>query len=514
MGELKDALQRLSQSDMYPFHMPGHKRNMEEWMNPYACDITEIDGFDNLHHPEGLLLELQRRAAVLWRTKRSYLLVNGSTCGLLAAVSAVLPVNGHLLMARNCHKAAYHAAYLRSLRLTYLYPARTQCGIQGGITPRQVQEALEKDSSIQAVLVVSPTYDGVVSDIEGIARVAHEHGVPLLVDEAHGAHLGFHKAFPSSAVQCGADVVVQSLHKTLPAFTQSAILHLCSRRVPEDRLAWFLTVYQSSSPSYLLLQGMEQCMDFLESEGEKLFDAYARRLERFFRQTEELRQLRVLTRQALTQEEAFALDPSKLVISGRPAAHGAIGRSAGDGNRKAEPERAGSLTGHDLYTWLRERYHLQMEMCQGDYVLAMTSIMDTQEGIDRLWWALKEIDRQLDEGLEHEQWRNAAGQRSGRPEQEQAASGCPVDYISLVYGSRPQAMALWEAMDSPRQEVILEQAQDRISGDFVSLYPPGIPLLVPGEVITGDALEAIRLCMELQGSVHGIREGKIKVVIS
>lgn len=489
MGELKDALQTLSQSDMYPFHMPGHKRNMEEWMNPYACDITEIDGFDNLHHPEGLLLELQRRAAALWRTKRSYLLVNGSTCGLLAAVSAALPVNGHLLMARNCHKAAYHGAYLRSLRLTYLYPAKTRYGIQGGITPRQVQEALEKDSSIQAVLVVSPTYDGVVSDIEGIARVAHEHGVPLLVDEAHGAHLGFHKAFPPSAVRCGADVVVQSLHKTLPAFTQSAILHLCSRRVPEDRLAWFLTVYQSSSPSYLLLQGMEQCMDLLESEGEKLFDAYARRLERFCRQAEELRQLRVLTRQALTQEEAFALDPSKLVISG-------------------------SLTGHDLYTRLRERYHLQMEMCQGDYVLAMTGIMDTQEGMDRLWRALKEIDRQLDEGLGHERQRDTAGQQSGRRKTEQAVSGSPADYISLVYGSRPQAMALWEAMDSPRQEVLLEQAQDRICGDFVSLYPPGIPLLVPGEVITGDALEAIRLCMELQGSVHGIREGKIKVVIS
>lgn len=478
MRELKDALQCLSQSDMYPFHMPGHKRNVEEWMNPYAQDITEIDGFDNLHHPESLLLDLERRAAELWKAERSYLLVNGSTCGLLSAISAALPRGGHLLMARNCHKAAYHGAYLRSLRLTYLYPAVTRAGIQGCITPRQVREALERDSSIQAVLVVSPSYDGVVSDIAEIARVAHEHGIPLLVDEAHGAHLGFHEAFPPSAVQCGADVVVQSLHKTLPAFTQSAILHLCSHRVPEDLLAWFLTVYQSSSPSYLLLRSMEQCMDLLETEGEAMFDRYARRLERFYRQAQELKQLRVLTRQALTEEEAFAWDPSKLVICGSSMQQG--------------------LTGHDLYTRLREQYHLQMEMCQGNYALAMTSVMDTEEGMDRLWSALKKIDRQQFE----------------RPDPAHTVSGSPADYISLVYGSRSQEMSLWEAMDCPRQEVLLEQAQDRICGDFVSLYPPGIPILVPGEVITGETLEAIRLCTDLQGSVHGIRDGKIKVVIS
>lgn len=489
MRELKDALQGLSQSDMYPFHMPGHKRNVEEWMNPYARDITEIDGFDDLHHPEGLLLDLERRAAKLWKSRRSYLLVNGSTCGLLAAVSAALPRGGHLLMARNCHKAAYHAAYLRALRLTYLYPAGTRAGIQGCITSRQVEEALEWDSSIQAVLIVSPTYDGVVSDVEGIARAAHAHGIPLLVDEAHGAHLGFHEAFPASAVQQGADVVVQSLHKTLPAFTQSAVLHTCSGRVSGERLEWFLRVYQSSSPSYLLMQGMERCMDILEEEGAELFGSYVRRLELFFRKAEKLRHIRVLTQRDLTEEEAFAFDPSKLVICG----------SLPEGEQDVP-----GLTGHDLYTRLREQYHLQPEMCQGGYVLAMTGIMDTDEGFDRLAQALAETDRQM-EGEESPVKGDILTQR-------QAA--LTRDYISLVYGSRPRELPLWEAMDAPRQELPLEQAQDRICGDFISLYPPGIPLLVPGEVITGEALEAIRLCLDLHGNVQGIGDGKIKVVIS
>ena len=217
MTYIKDELCKLASSDMYPFHMPGHKRRLDCDINPYTYDITEIDGFDNLHAAEGIIKEAEERAAALWGAKSSFFLVNGSTCGILAALSAALPKKGHLLMARNSHKAAYHAAYLRELQVTYLYPVFTEFGIQGGILPEQVEAALEADESIEAVFLTSPTYDGIVSDIEKIAEIAHQHGIPLIVDEAHGAHLGFHPYFPKSAITLGADVVIQSLHKTLPA---------------------------------------------------------------------------------------------------------------------------------------------------------------------------------------------------------------------------------------------------------------------------------------------------------
>lgn len=489
MGDLERRLYDLSQSDMYPFHMPGHKRAMadrfapEDGGNLYSYDITEIDGFDNLHHPEGLLLELQERAAALWQAQRSFLLVNGSTCGLLAAIGAALPRGGHLLMARNCHKAAYHGAYLGNLRITYLYPAATGCGIQGSITPRQVEEALEREPDIGAVLVTSPTYDGVVSDIAEIAGAAHKRGIPLIVDEAHGAHLGFHEAFPETAVRCGADVVVQSLHKTLPALTQSAILHLCSDRVDEDRLAWLLTVYQTSSPSYVLLVGMERCLDILEAGGEELFDRYACRLKTFYERADRLQRLRVWSRRELSKEEAFGLDPSKILISAQP-----IG-----------------LTGHDLYERFRKSYRLQPEMCQGGYVLMMTGMMDTDEGMERLWQALLEMD---------EQWASQQAVSVQYADQQAAEKGCPADYVSLVYGSRSQQMSLTEGLEAPWEEVPLEQAKGRVSGTFVTLYPPGIPLVAPGEVISEEVLEAVSLCRKLQGSVHGICHGQIKVVIS
>lgn len=489
MGELERRLLSLSQSDMYPFHMPGHKRMTvggaasKREKIPYDYDITEIDGFDNLHHPEELLLGLQKRTAALWKARRSFLLVNGSTCGLLAAIGTALPRGGHLLMARNCHKAAYHAVYLSDLQVTYLYPAITACGIQGCVTPRQVEEALEREPDIGAVLVTSPTYDGVVSDIAGIAGAAHKKGIPLIVDEAHGAHLGFHVGFPRSAVQCGADMVVQSLHKTLPALTQSAVLHLCSERVDEDRLKWLLTVYQTSSPSYVLLAGIERCMDILEAEGEKLFAEYARRLRAFYERTGELRRLQVWSRRDLSAQEAFGMDPSKILI---PA--GSVG-----------------MTGRELYERLREKYRLQPEMCQSSYVLMMTSIMDTDEGMERLWHALREMDAEDVSGQKEAFAQSAAGQ---------SAQSREADYMNLVYGSRAQVMSLAEALEAPCEELSLPEAAGRVSGAFVTLYPPGIPLVAPGEIISEDVLEAVALCRRLHGSVHGISGGQIKVVIS
>ena len=275
MGKLYDKLTEYKKSDYYPYHMPGHKRNMNgrPFQEYYELDITEIDGFDNLHQAEGILREVEKRANQMYGADDTFLLVNGSTCGILSAISATAETGGKILIARNCHKSVYHGAYLRNLEVQYIYPkVSEQFGIALGTNPEDVEEKLKADNDISAVIITSPTYEGVVSDIEKIAKIVHKYHVPLIVDEAHGAHLGFSKDFPQNAVANGADIVIHSLHKTLPSPTQTALLHVSGKLIDREKLKRFLGIYQSSSPSYPLMAGMELCLDILEEEGKELFD--------------------------------------------------------------------------------------------------------------------------------------------------------------------------------------------------------------------------------------------------
>ena len=295
-----EKLIRNRLSGRYPCHMPGHKRNMAEFpmAEYYGIDITEIDGFDNLHHPEGVINDIMERAARLFGAE-TYLLVNGSTGGILSAVSAVLRREDTLLMARNCHKSAYHAAYLRACKVRYVYPACLEhYGICGAVSAEDVERRLRRYPEIRAVFVTSPTYDGVVSDVKGIVRQAHARGIPVIVDEAHGAHFALDARFPESAVDLGADLVIHSIHKTLPALTQTALLHVQGDLVDRDRLCRFLGMYQTSSPSYILLAAIEQCLVILEEKGPALCEAFFRRNAVFEKRARELRHLHVLSAEA------------------------------------------------------------------------------------------------------------------------------------------------------------------------------------------------------------------------
>ena len=260
--------------------MPGHKRKAwgELPAQLYRLDITEIDGFDNLHQPEGILKELQEQAAACCGAEESYYLVNGSTGGILSAVSAALPASGHILMARNCHKSAYHAVYLRNLCTSYLYPKMLEdYDIFDMVSPEQIEEALDKEPDIQAVLLVSPTYEGRISNIRHISEIVHARGIPLIVDEAHGAHLGWSDAVHENSCRQGADLVIQSVHKTLPALTQTALLHVNGTIVDRERLRRFLHIYQSSSPSYLLMASIDNALQYMERDGKKALDIFCSR---------------------------------------------------------------------------------------------------------------------------------------------------------------------------------------------------------------------------------------------
>ena len=297
MGKLYEKLTQYKKSDYYPYHMPGHKRNMDgrPFQEYYSLDITEIDGFDNLHQAEGILLGIEKRANRMYGADQTFLLVNGSTCGILSAISAATKNGGKILIARNCHKSVYHGAYLRNLEVQYLYPkVSEQFGIALGITPESVEEKLKADEEISAVVITSPTYEGVISDIKKIAEIVHNYEIPLIVDEAHGAHLGFSHKFPNNAIGAGADIVIHSLHKTLPSPTQTALLHVSGKLIDREKLKRYLGIYQSSSPSYPLMAGMELCLDIVEVEGEKLFNRLHINWEKMLANLERCKVLKIL----------------------------------------------------------------------------------------------------------------------------------------------------------------------------------------------------------------------------
>lgn len=502
---LLERLTEYAGSDAYPFHMPGHKRREIPdgipggFPDPYGIDITEIDGFDNLHHAEGILKDAMDEAAAIYGADRSWYLVNGSTCGILSAVFAATENGGKILTARNCHKAVYHAICLNRLEAEYLYPEEiTEFRINGGIRAEDVRKALEKDAmrcagnsgdvrgkitKIQAVLITSPTYEGVVSDIRAIADAAHEYGIPLIVDEAHGAHLEYADqchSFPKSALEYGADIVIQSLHKTLPCFTQTAILHVKGKLVDQDRISRYLSMFQTSSPSYLFMAGMERCIRYMDGDGRNEMIRYEKRLERFMERMEGLQVLEVLDREICGKYRTVAgWDPSKIVVS---------------------TMRAEDFHGEELAETLRRKYHLEMEMTAPEYVIAMTSLMDTEEGFERLGTALLEIDGVLRRRME-----------SGR--KEKAASETPEGLESKL--SHPvRRMLICEAMDADTERTAFQDTVGKVSAEFVYLYPPGIPIIAPGEVFTDAIVEKIMAYKAAGLLVQGPADADADVILT
>ena len=477
MERLYRALEIYSQEDYYPFHMPGHKRNPDTVNTdlPFDRDITEIDGFDNLHHPEGILKKAQETAASVYDTKECYYSVNGSTAALLAAVSATVPRNGQILVARNCHKAVYHALYLRNLIPTYVYPQMDpKWWINGGISSDKVERALAENPEIKAVLLTSPTYDGVVSDIEKIAEIVHRYEIPLIVDEAHGAHFHFSNYFPTSAAELGADLVIQSFHKTLPSMTQTAVLHNCSDRVDSRLIRRFMGIYQSSSPSYILMASIDACMDTMAAEGKQMFRDFTRILEQTRKRLSVCKYIRLVD-PVKGKNGVFDYDRSKLVFS----------------------TRASLLSGSDLYHILLDRYHIQMEMESENYVLAIASVGDREEGFERLCQAIEELDQEQADLI-----------KAGIPAEENKKLDTRSMHFVLT-----QMMSMADAMEAPTEKCPLEESIGRISAEFAYLYPPGIPLITPGEQITGQFIRNMRIYMDKGLYLQGLEDYTNKTIL-
>lgn len=440
---LLEKLEKLRESDTLPMHMPGHKRRDDGGALPYSLDITEIAGFDDLHHRTGILRELSDKAAKLRGASSAFPLVNGSTCGILASVYALTKRGDTVIIARNCHKSVYHACEIRNLNVKYIYPPVSDDGVFLSVTPEDVETALGESPQAKAVVITSPTYEGIISDIERIAQIVHSHGAKLLVDAAHGAHLGYSEFFPQSAVSLGADISIESLHKTLTSLTQSAMLYANSG-IDAEKIEYALDIFETSSPSYILLASIDKCLDIIEKDGARLFGEYSENLNAFYKSTSGLKHLEILD---FTNENgAFDSDKGRLVISCKNT----------------------DITGFALAEKLRENYHIEAEAAAPSYVICMTSICDTGRNLMKLAIALTEIDSSL------------------------SASDNADNVISYP---RPEIeMSLCEASGRCGERIPLSAAAGRISAEYLWAYPPGIPIIAPGEIITAKIIDYIKFC--------------------
>ncbi|MBQ6810010.1 MAG: aminotransferase class V-fold PLP-dependent enzyme [Firmicutes bacterium] len=460
MNHLWDKMTHYGSSQILPMHMPGHKRKSGFMRGTGLYDITEITGFDDLHHPEGIIKDAMDHAREIYQSDASYFLINGSTCGILSAITAATRPGEKILLARNCHKSALNAVMLRQLTPHWIAPPIvSELGVYGSIDPKEIEKALDEDPHISAVFIVSPTYEGVVSDVETIAKVCHNHKVPLIVDAAHGAHFRFGKMFPKDALSCGADIVIESLHKTLPSLTQTAILHIKSDLISKDQVEFALQAYQSSSPSYLLIASILECLRIMEEKGGEKMENYERNLPLLRAELKNLGGSYLLDK----EDGIFDYDMGKIVIG----FYGYYGKT--------------------LASRLLEKSRIELEMAAPGYIIAMTSLYDTKEDLFRFRTEMKRL--RWDMPLRH--------------------TGA---FPKIMPNIPESAMLPHETMYAETENIPLDEAFGRIAAKTMYLYPPGSPLVAAGEIINEETLRIIRYCNERNYTVHGIDDEKVTVI--
>ena len=466
---LEKYFQHYNKKNLLPLHMPGHQRNEEMGTAlPYAYDYTEVEELDNLHAPEGILQEAMNRTAAYYGCSDCFYLVNGSSSGLQAGIFALLEEGDEVVVARNCHRSVFYALSLRKAKIHFLLPEFWEdFSCFGSVSLKEVERLLREFPKSKALIFTSPSYEGVVSDVEGIARLCHENGLSLLVDEAHGAHFSPKRrtSFPESAISLGADLVVQSPHKTLCSLTQSAWILGKGQRYSREKLSFYLSVFQTTSPSYPLMLSLEKATTLLEGEGEALFSHWKEVMESFREKARTLSHFSFLWEK---EEACFAMDFTKIFLRARGIPKLRLGR--------------------DLAKLLRKDYGIESEMHSGENLLLMTGPFISEEELDRLFIALKDIERRF-------------GEEKGKPLRSKLLSSA-LYQISIADNTLQILEGLKEG-----EELNLRDGEGRICLEYLSLYPPGIPLLFPGEKLTAEKIQGIEALekegIELQYSRHG-----------
>ncbi len=466
--EMIEFLLKHASSDPVSFHMPGHKGagfyrrlGYDRWLDNFMdCDITEIPGADNLFQAEDVLRDIQDRYAELYNCRRSYLLINGTSGGIIAAILASVPSGKKLIMARNSHKSVFNALTLGNIEPAYIYPEiDEEYGITGAISPEEIKKQLAANPDAEAVILPSPNYYGMCSDIEAIAEAVHNAGRILIVDQAHGAHLHFFHKYgagnnmPKSAEMSGADIVVGSTHKTLASMTQSAVLNLCSDRVDRYALEDKLQAVQSTSPSYILMSSLDINAEILENHGKKLMNEWRENLDRFYSEASKINGLDIM--------KAATMDDTKINLD----------------------MSACGITGRQLEKLLIQK-NIYTELNTGDILMCMTGIGNTRGDFEKLCAALGEI------AAEH----------------QTAEKSRTRNRTLLPEGGRMHPLPKY------REYVSLEDAAGRVCAGSVIPYPPGIPLVCPGEEISTQVCEYIGMLRETGEKVIGVNDRNMVLV--
>lgn len=467
------------------FHMPGHKGADIYRENGYGvfldsfmdCDITEIPGADNLFQPEEIIAEAMARYRELYQVKESYLLINGSSTGLIAAIMTAVKPGGKLIMARNCHKAIFNGISMIGGQPVYAYPQMIEkYGISGEITAEEIARCLQEHPDSDAVILPSPNYYGICSDIEAIASVVHGAGKILIVDQAHGAHLKFFDAWvgdkPKAAENLGADIVINSTHKTLASMTQTAIANLCTERIDKYTFEDKLQLIESTSPSYILMGSLDINADLLEHHGRELLEAWEENLQYFYREAAKISGLQVI--------QHPMLDHAKINL---------------------DMEDCG-VDGLQLEELLMDR-NIFVELVTGNIVMCMTGIGNKRLDYERLLEALREVSRQLK--LQHEA--DGTPYISKENEKDQTSCGKNTTF-ALVSGKKLEQRPI----PIEKERILLKEAAGRICASSIIPYPPGIPMICPGEVIDEEVLEYVIALRQKGEKVMGIDDlGRVVV---
>jgi lysine decarboxylase len=462
--EFYKGLLKAAEKDSYRYHMPGHKGKKDIFgdfeKNIVGIDFTEVEGTDNLHNPQGIIKDLQKRLSEIYGTRKTYVLINGSTVGLQSAILSQTVPKDKIIIQRDCHKAVYNSIILGDLNQEYIWTNfNKDIGIKEPVNIDSFEKQI-KNSGVKVVVVTYPTYYGICSDIEKIAQITHDNNALLIVDEAHGAHLKFSKKLPKPAEELGADIVVQSLHKTLPAFTQTSALHVCSNRVDIQRLESFLKMLQSSSPSYVLMASVDKALDYMVEKGSENIDNVVEEIRILKKRHRGL----FLDKEEVENQLGCNYDESKLLINLYDK----------------------GITGGTVEKVLRESYGVYTELWDIQYDLAYVSPADSIDDIRYLFNSVKEISENFKDEVQES------------PEFE-------------VFKPNKK-LSIREAFYSNKKKVNLEDGINSTSGEFIIPYPPGIPVICPGELIEDKHVEYFKRLMDENVDILGIEDNCISIL--
>ncbi|MCT7949544.1 aminotransferase class I/II-fold pyridoxal phosphate-dependent enzyme [Ancylothrix sp. C2] len=470
---LLEALKKAASQPDTPFYAPGHKRGqatpqpLAELLGKklFSADLPELPELDNLFAPQTVIQEAQKLAAEAFGASQTWFLANGSTAGIIASILAVCNPNEKIILPRNIHRSVISGLILSGAIPIFINPEYDPTwDLANSITPQALQQALNQHPDTKAVMVVYPTYHGVCGDIKTLVEITHQHGIPILVDEAHGAHFSFHPDLPISAMSAGADLTVQSTHKVLSALTQASMLHIQGNRINTHRLNNALQLVQSTSPNYILLASLDAARQQMALHGQKLLSQTLELAKTARSKLAEIPHLRVLQEPAHPKPGFHSLDPTRLSIN------------------VAEL----GLTGFLADEILREQYKVTAELPTLRQLTFILSIGNTSADINQLIHAFQNIP-------------------------PSGAVGTPAIYPSLPAGV--PALSPRQAFFAETETVPMSEAINRISAELICPYPPGVPVLVPGEPITKQALDYLQQVLANGGTITGCSHPDLEKIL-